>query len=156
MKTAADLIKDAHQRIEKLCTDTTVSAKHRRSMMATLKPLEKALAKLQSGGNHKPTRGGGLFGSDLAPGQIDVTGIIANPNATNVDNHPLSARIIDSLAIGKGGATPFSIHDDPNMSVSTRTLSQDIKSQITPPIEGTGFVGGAKGKGSKKPKGKRA
>jgi hypothetical protein len=148
MKTAADLIKEAHQRIEKLCTDATVSAKHRRSMAATLKPLEKALAKLS-----KPMRGG----SSVIPGQLDVQGVIANPSATNTDNHPLSSRNLDSLALGKNGAMPFSIQDNPNLSVNA--LPPNLNDQITPRMEGVGFVGGAKGKGSKRSKrsnGKRA
>ena len=146
MKTAADLIKDAHQRIEKLCTDATVSAKHRRSMMATLKPLEKALAKLQS----KPMRGGG----DVIPGQLDVQGVIANPSAINTDNHPLSSRNLDSLALGKSGAMPFSIQDNPNLSVNA--LPQNLNDQVTPRMEGVGFVGGKGSKKAKKANGKRA
>ena len=145
MKTAADLIKDAHQRIEKLCTDASVSAKHRRSMMATLKPLEKALAKLQ-----KPMRGG----SDVIPGQLDVQGVIANPSAINADNHPLSARNLDSLALGKSGAMPFSIQDNPNLSVNA--LPPTLNDQVTPRMEGVGFVGGKGSKKAKKANGKRA
>jgi len=142
MKTVADFIKEAHQRLTKLCDDATISAKHRRSMVATLKPLEKALEKLM-----RPMRGGG---DELSPGQLDIQGLIGNPSTTNIGNHPLSDRTIDNLSIGKGGATPFSIQDNPNLSVSAGALSQDIKDQIVPRFEGKGFSGGAK-----KPKGRK-
>jgi|APGre2960657404_1045060.scaffolds.fasta_scaffold00001_92 hypothetical protein len=135
IESASCHLAEARSKWLSLADDSSVSAKHRRSMKAAVKSLDKAMAKLACVSGKRVQSGGN--GELYAPGQLNPGEIASNSNGLALAvRDPLGAATMARIVAGQSSALPFSLGGDEALYLPTSGMDPALKANIAPNLGG--------------------